>query len=109
MEYNDLVIIILLIVLIITVFFKNDNTHLLINANDVKDKVESFNCQYISPNDKNKKKYIDNTKNKTVKSIYSKKNNNKNIIVDNYSEYDNIKSLNSMDNTLSDVVSIVNY
>jgi hypothetical protein len=32
---------------------------------------------------------------------------NKKVIIDDYSEYDNIKSLNSMDNTLSDLISIV--
>ena len=41
-------------------------------------------------------------------SIYNKQNiksNNKKVIIDDYSEMDNIKSLNSMDNTLSDIMS----
>jgi hypothetical protein len=52
-------------------------------------------------------------KNKLLKTISPKKNTIKNenindkIIIDDYSDFDNIKSLNSMDNTLSDVVSIV--
>jgi hypothetical protein len=32
---------------------------------------------------------------------------NKKVIIDDYSEFDNIKSLNSMDNTLSDLISVV--
>ena len=67
--------------------------------------------------------YLDNkTKNKSIlkkssnkkmsseiaNSIYNKQNiksNNKKVIIDDYSEMENIKSLNSMDNTLSDIMS----
>jgi hypothetical protein len=45
-----------------------------------------------------------NNDNRNHKSI---KKNNKKIVIDDYSEKEDIKSLNSMDNTLSDIVSIV--
>jgi hypothetical protein len=72
---------------------------------------------------KHEKEYDDYDKNNKIKSIlkknkgvpnemvdkiYNKKNiksNNKKVIIDDYSEMDNIKSLNSMDNTLSDIIS----
>jgi len=46
--------------------------------------------------------------NDMVDKIYNKKSiksNNKKVIIDDYSEMENIKSLNSMDNTLSDIIS----
>jgi hypothetical protein len=46
--------------------------------------------------------------NQIANSIYNKQNiksNNKKVIIDDYSEMENIKSLNSMDNTLSDIMS----
>ena len=53
-------------------------------------------------------------KNNINKKNYNKKYNysnnekiNKKVIIDDYSEFDNIKSLNSMDNTLSDLISII--
>ena len=57
-----------------------------------------------------KKALVNNSRNDRVENIKQNKKNeeiNKKVIIDDYSEFDNIKSLNSMDNTLSDVVSIV--
>ena len=49
----------------------------------------------------NKNKYNDKHDYKNNKKV------NKKVIIDDYSEFDNIKSLNSMDNTLSDLISII--
>ena len=69
---------------------------------------------YVDNKTKNKNKSIlKKSSNKQMpseiaNSIYNKQNiksNNKKVIIDDYSEMDNIKSLNSMDNTLSDIMS----
>lgn len=78
--------------------------------------LDDISLKHISRNSiikKNKNKNIKNIK--SIKSIKTEKkqNNKKNenitnkVIIDDYSEFDNIKSLNSMDNTLSDIVSVV--
>jgi hypothetical protein len=57
-----------------------------------------------------KKSSIKNNNNVNNKRNNENKNNekiNKKVIIDDYSEFDNIKSLNSMDNTLSDLISII--
>jgi hypothetical protein len=81
---------------------KNDNDN---NYNNIDNKI------IIKRKDDIKRKlFSDKTKSNVVESIYNNKNkkiNNKKVIIDDYSEMDNIKSLNSMDNTLSDIVSIV--
>jgi hypothetical protein len=69
---------------------------------------------YVENKTKNKNKSIlKKSSNKQMpseiaNSIYNKQNiksNNKKVIIDDYSEMENIKSLNSMDNTLSDIMS----
>ena len=99
MGYNDLIIIILLLVLIITIFLKNDKQYLMDNTQKSIKELQGkpINNKII--------KNIDKSKKTIAKYIYNK--NNKNLIIDKYSEFDNIKSLNSMDNTLSDIVSVV--
>jgi hypothetical protein len=71
---------------------------------------------YVENKTKNKNKSIlKKSSNKQMpseiaNSIYNKQNiksNNKKVIIDDYSEMENIKSLNSMDNTLSDIMSIL--
>lgn len=56
-------------------------------------------------NNKKTKNQLKNSNN-TQENRKMNKLNDK-VIIDDYSEFDNIKSLNSMDNTLSDIVSIV--
>lgn len=54
-----------------------------------------------------KKNNIDNNKHYKREKYTNNEQINGKVIIDDYSEFDNIKSLNSMDNTLSDLISIV--
>ncbi len=72
-----------------------------ISLNKVNGKNKKYNIKKtLTTVSKNKKNNDTIEKNKTYEI-------NKKVIIDDYSEFDNIKSLNSMDNTLSDVVSII--
>lgn len=56
----------------------------------------------------NEKETNNNNKKNNKKNDYKNNENiNKKVIIDDYSEFDNIKSLNSMDNTLNDLISII--
>jgi len=63
--------------------------------------LNNFNGGGIKKNDIDDNKYNKKSKYKNNEEI------NRKVIIDDYSEFDNIKSLNSMDNTLSDLISIV--
>ena len=54
-----------------------------------------------------KKNKILTSNTKKNKIIVNNENIKNKVIIDDYSDFDNIKSLNSMDNTLSDIVSMV--
>ena len=80
----------------------NTNTDIHNNYKNIKDKVKIKTKSIL------KKDFNKHSANDMIESIYNKKNiksNNKKVVIDDYSETENIKSLNSMDNTLSDVMS----
>ena len=54
-----------------------------------------------------KRNDIDKKKHEKKDNYKNNEQINRKVIIDDYSEFDNIKSLNSMDNTLSDLISIV--
>jgi hypothetical protein len=132
MDYNDIIIITLLVVIIALLLVKKDNLFFskqenLEIQNDLYDKnikinnkIEKTHKNIEYNNDTNS--LLDDElnslmdiygKNKKMSEKKYKKNNkinkkpNKKVIIDDYFDYDNIKSLNSMDNTLHDLVSIV--
>lgn len=79
------------------------------NSNFFKDELNSLDMNSlddikISQDKKNKILTSNTNKNKI---IVNNENIKKKVIIDDYSDFDNIKSLNSMDNTLSDIVSVV--
>lgn len=79
------------------------------NSNMFKDELNSLDMNSlddikISQDKKNK---ILTSKIKKNKIIANNENIKNKVIIDDYSDFDNIKSLNSMDNTLSDIVSMV--
>lgn len=91
-------------------YAKNNKNNIYIDDNNNIDLQSLDNNSLISFNNLN-----NNIKQNDVnEKIYDKQGKfnknekfNKKVIIDDYSEYDNIKSLNSMDNTLSDLISIV--
>jgi hypothetical protein len=78
------------------------------NNNIINNKADLESLDNNSLNNLNNLKNLKNKNNGVEKSKYiNNEQINKKVIIDDYSEYDNIKSLNSMDNTLSDLISIV--
>lgn len=79
------------------------------NSDVFKDELNSLDMTSlddikISQDKKNKILTSSTKKNKIIVNNENIKNK---VIIDDYSDFDNIKSLNSMDNTLSDIVSMV--
>lgn len=92
--------------------------HNLDNKNDINNNNDLGSLDDISLNKNNVREKKHDIKKPSINVLKNKKNLqpiekkkaeeiNKKVIIDDYSEFDNIKSLNSMDNTLSDVISIV--
>jgi len=79
------------------------------NSNVFKDELDSLDMTSLDhiKISKDKKNKILTSNTKKNKIIINNENIKNKVIIDDYSDFDNIKSLNSMDNTLSDIVSMV--
>jgi hypothetical protein len=97
-----------------SIIIKNNvNNEDELNSNNDLGSLDDISLNKTSTKNKKyniKKTLISESKNKNNNDAIKKNKTNeinKKVIIDDYSEFDNIKSLNSMDNTLSDVVSII--
>jgi hypothetical protein len=94
-----------------------NNKNYIKNKNSIQNKKYNKYSSNLETQDNNsldelnnfyyEKKYLNKNKRNEKQNKKINEKVNEKVIIDDYSEFDNIKSLNSMDNTLSDLISVV--